>query len=852
MFRHVFRLIFLPICIVAICANLTLLALGSQASLSTAFSISSETDFDNTPLTGTASTIAVHTRQGEGAVYQAIGIPSRTDAQNHTATWIGNLNAFFIDAIGNLREDGNGDGILQENDYVTDPAISIFFDQNDQTSKLARFKFKVTPATSAVATSEIKSLDDLHPLWSAHKRLSALSDVIMQRSYSTRADTGRHIFTYLDLNGDGVVDRTEVKDFVPASFGAGSYGVLNVADAVSARTLVNYIRGDESQNAIKGMRNRTLDSDADGIVEVMRLGDIVNSTPTEVGAPAESFDLLYRDKSYGIFRAKYSHRRNVVYVGANGGMIHAFNAGFYNAQKKSYDLQGKASEVKHPLGSELWAYIPYNLLPHLTWLQSRNYRHVWYVDGKPRIFDAKIFPADATHPGGWGTVMAIGMRFGGAPIQLNIGTHAEGFSAFTSNGAAITSLTTRSAYVLMDVTDPEQRPTLLAEITDPTGSLGFTSCYPTIAAFNSSGDTAPAEDDHWYLIFGSGPDSTILGATYAATSTRSAKLYVYDLIKKTLIGNAANSYRFDLALEAPNSFVGDPVTADWDLNYKVDALYFGTVGGSENKPVGKLFKLDFNPTTIAGAETSDPSQWAMPAVLADPGNPMVSAPSITKDEQGNRWIIAGTGRLFTQADQSSKQAQSLFGLIDILPSAAPNYSQLLDVSNAKVSSTGTVENVSGAKTQDELMRLVQSRKGWKRSLAHSVTGAAERNINPISLLGGIIFATANTPCIGPCLKESSALYCLYYKTGTANSRLPACGIADDVSRSGDNRIVAERIDLGEGISASPSLHLNQDEHSSESTLTVMTQSTTGAITQTITKAATAVRSGEIDWREINR
>ena len=847
------RQIVLPILIGTLCLGVAFLSLRTQASLGGHISNQSEDHFYNKPLGATAVSVAAHAGMNASAVYQASYTASYTDAQNNTANWIGTLHALFIDSIGNLREDGNSDGVLQDGDYSIDPAVRIFFDEENHQQKIARFKFKVSPKTSISAATEIKPLTDMHPLWDAGKRLSDLSDVTSQRDYRAKADTGRYIFTYLDLNGDDVSDSSEIKDFLPKNFGAGSFGILNVPDADSANMLINYIRGDESINAKLGMRNRTLDYNNDGSVEVMRLGDIVNSSPTEVGTPAEAFDLLYNDSSYGKFREKYSQRRKMVYAGANDGMIHAFNAGFYNSKTQSYELTGLKSETQHPLGSELWAYIPYNLLPHLYWLQSKNYDHVWYMDGKPRVFDARIFSDDQTHPGGWGTVMAIGMRLGGAPISLNVRDNAKGFSDFTSNGAPITALTQRSAYVLMDITDPEQPPTLIAELTDPTDNMGFTTSYPTVAAFRSNGN----EDDHWYLIFGSGPELSTSKHSFTATTKRSAKVYVYDLGRKEFLTSGKDTYLYDLGTQqqtgAPNSFVGNPITVDWDLDFRADALYFGTVGGTENKPSGKLFKLDFNSEKTDASKTSNSTDWSAPTLLLNPGNPIVAAPSITRDEQGHRWVMAGTGRYFSEADKSSSKVQNLFAVIDTLPETTPNFNKLVDVSDSKVMATGEIQGIPGATTKGLLTNLTTTSNGWKRSLQQSKDGPAERVITQSSLLGDTLFISSFAPCLVPCTTEAqSYLYCLNYKTGTTSFDLAACGSPEEKGNATSSSSITDSISLGTGMSAAPSLHLNTAERKPNNELSVITQTSTGSITQFQVKPGSKTRNGEIDWLEANK
>ena len=106
----------------------------------------------------------------------------------------------------------------------------------------------------------------------------------------------------------------------------------------SSADLVNFIRG----KTVPNYRNRRIDfisdfsNDADDIAantpndnaEPWLLGDIVNSSPLVVGAPTAGYDTDYGDETYAYFREQYKPRRNVLYVGANDGMLHAFNLGF--------------------------------------------------------------------------------------------------------------------------------------------------------------------------------------------------------------------------------------------------------------------------------------------------------------------------------------------------------------------------------------------------------------------------------------------------------------------------------------------------------------------------------------------
>jgi type IV pilus assembly protein PilY1 len=781
---------------------------------------------------GTAASVVANSREGKGAVYQALYEPTHIDSHGREVRWIGTVQALFVDDDGNLREDGDHDAAL--GDFAADPAVELFFDSSDRITKCRRYT-----GDPSGGTFTVHALSELRPIWNARDQLANLDDATIptQRSYTQNASTGRYIFTTLDINLDGSFESSGTKPFTAATFSAAPlYRALNEISQTDAAKLVNYVRG----QAQTGLRSREVDYDDSNDVRTMRLGDIVNSTPTVVGTPSESFDLLYNDKSYGTFRRRYQSRRNVVYVGANDGMLHAFNAGFYNpTQRKFQTTPVSGTGTAHPLGSELWAYVPFNLLPHLPWLADPDYNHAWYVDGSPRVFDARVFADDSTHPGGWGTVLVAGMRLGGTPITLQITGTME--------------VTMRSAYVVMDITDPESAPQLVAEISDP--SLGYTTGFPTVTAFGSrnSGDGAPPSADKWYLIFGSGPDDSDPAAPNISSSGN-GKLYMYDLKTRSFVTGYAPK---DLGALAPTSFLGDPVSVDWDLDFKADALYFGSVGGSASNPSGKLFEIDFKE---AGEESSAPADWTGPYILVDPQRPVVSTPSVTFDEQNNKWIFAGTGRFISADDKSSSQSQSIFGLIDYKTGAPAggaaqyHYENFVDVTAATVETNGKIHGVSGYDNEDALAAAIgdaaRTDRGWMLALPLTST-IAERSVSQTSLLGDVLFASTFTPSIDLCGGEgTSSLYGLYYKTGTAKAGLPIFGTKAGGTADEPYVEAVRNVSVGAGLSASPSLHLGgaRDQRG----LTIFTQTSTGAIQRQTGALAKTSKNGEIDWREMHQ
>src|SRR2546430_11299779 len=213
----------------------------------------------------------------------------------------------------------------------------------------------------------------------------------------------------------------------------------------TADNIINYSRGTQ----ITGLRNRQLT--VNGATKVWKLGDIVNSTPVIVGAPKERYDVIYGDSTYTAFFTQYKNRRMVAYAGANDGMLHAFNTGFYHrgddpstssATEHGWFTRTATDNSGGPLlGDELWGFIPYHLLPQLLWLTRADYAHTYYVDLKSKVTDARIFTADADHPNGWGTILIAGMRLGGScescptanapPLSVTIsGTARKLYSAY--------------------------------------------------------------------------------------------------------------------------------------------------------------------------------------------------------------------------------------------------------------------------------------------------------------------------------------------------------------------------------------------------------------------------------------
>jgi type IV pilus assembly protein PilY1 len=153
-------------------------------------------------------------------------------------------------------------------------------------------------------------------------------------------------------------------------------------------TLVNYLRG-ENMNESKS-RNTAFQTACPGYRTFYRardhvLGDIVHAGPVYSGKPV--YD--YSDDGYATFKSG-NQNRGTVYVGANDGMLHAFDA---------------------TSGAERWAYIPPMVMPDLYKLADQNYakKHQYYIDGP-------IITGDIKDGSTWKTILVGALGKGGRGI----------------------------------------------------------------------------------------------------------------------------------------------------------------------------------------------------------------------------------------------------------------------------------------------------------------------------------------------------------------------------------------------------------------------------------------------------
>ncbi len=268
-----------------------------------------------------------------------------------------------------LLEDAaiNGDGLY----FYAENAIQLYLSMERAIQDILR---RISAGSAVAVVSTERGVDDrlyrgkFMPLdWDGYLECYSLpyqsGDTALWEAgeiLRSRNPSDRTIFTAL---GDTRYD------FVPLNAN-NLYTAMNVGNAAVAESLIYWARGSEYE----GWRDRN----------GWKLGDIVHATPVVVGKPAT----FIMEESYQNFYQANLERQKMVYVGANDGMLHAFNA---------------------ENGQEEWAFVPEFALPDFATMADTTYCHVYTCDQTATVKDVMI-------GGLWRTILISGGREGGASL----------------------------------------------------------------------------------------------------------------------------------------------------------------------------------------------------------------------------------------------------------------------------------------------------------------------------------------------------------------------------------------------------------------------------------------------------
>jgi type IV pilus assembly protein PilY1 len=504
----------------------------------------------------------------------------------------------------------------------------------------------------------------------------------------------------------------------------------------TGQTRIDYLRGDRSK---EGTTFRTREH---------LLGAIIGSQPVYVSYPASGYrnswptgspeqDANDNDasdcstsstcSSYEYFVKNHLTRTPTVYVGANDGMLHAFDASEYN------DTSVTPNVIKPTTGAglELFAYVPRSTYANLGNLTAKdNFQFRPTVDGIPVTRDV-FFGAATTTPvttlAGWHTILVGGLRLGGRgvyalditePGAMSAGKVLWEFNADQADQAAWSDGTN---------SNPGGQPS----------NLGYTFGQPNIGRLNNG---------KWVVLVPGGyfpdcskPPFTAANCSYpAAASNKFSSLFVLDAQTGKLIRELRTPDPATVTGAVASHGLSSPVLGDYNDDQIDDVAFAGDLDGN-------LWRYDLT--------SSDPNGWSIslayqPATAG--AQPITSMPRLFGDPVTNKFIVVfGTGKYLGASDNTSGSAavQAVYGIRD---------------TGSTVVIGDLVQQTLSEKLADDGLTLARgltnypvpsSNGGWYFNLGPSSSSAGERVVvTPGALFdtGRVVIQTlipgTNDPC----------------------------------------------------------------------------------------------------------
>jgi type IV pilus assembly protein PilY1 len=403
--------------------------------------------------------------------------------------------------------------------------------------------------------------------------------------------------------------------------------------ALGSSTVLDYLRGVRT-NEINSLGSGTLRT-RDSV-----LGDIIDSSPTWVGPPGSGYIANFQDRlnpsdplrentattSFLTFMQNNKSRENVVYVGANDGMLHAFRT-------EASDGGGSND------GKEVLAYMPGAILQTINNsnaalnFTSPQYSHNYFVDATPGF-------GDLFYSGTWHTWLAGGLASGGSAIYVLDITDPTQFAE--SNAASL---------VVGEWIAGNDTVSGAINCTN-NGLANNTNCGVNLGNVYDMPQMRRLHDGNWGVVFGNG-----LGS-----ATGDAGIYILDIDSSS---GAKKWYYLStgsgsLASKGTDGIAGS-TSVDFDGDRIIDYVYAGDLNGH-------VWRFDLT--------SADPAAWAAgsTALFTTPsGQPITTPPvvggGITSPDGLNRVMVSfGTGQKTPISSTSPatflKTQQNIYGFWD--------------------------------------------------------------------------------------------------------------------------------------------------------------------------------------------
>ena len=434
--------------------------------------------------------------------------------------------------------------------------------------------------------------------------------------------------------------------FQYAALSAAEKTAIDLGDASPSSNLANYpsvpANSADRVNYLRGERAKEMD--ALGIGEFRQrasvLGDIVDSSPSWVGPPSGPYKAVWADKingaaslpenagtSYPTFKTATATRLNVVFSGANDGLLHGFRAGSYAADGVTYVAGGSTPND----GLEVLAYMPAAVVntihsstdPTVDFANPK-YGHNFFVDAPPG--SGEVFYGNT-----WHTWLIGGLGPGGAAIYALDVTDPTTFSEGNAASLVIGEWNNTNSTATGGIT--------CSNVANCYRSLGNTYGVPQIRRFHNG---------MWGAVFGNGFGS----------SNGDAGIFIMTIDPTT---HATTFYYLSSGGSTASNGIAYATPADFDGDHIVDYVYAGDLKGN-------VWRFDLT--------SSNPSSWAVSsggALFTTPGGQPITTKLVvaaTPSSGGAQRIMIdfGTGQQvpLTNAAPTSYASgtQSLYGIWD--------------------------------------------------------------------------------------------------------------------------------------------------------------------------------------------
>lgn len=523
------------------------------------------------------------------------------------------------------------------------------------------------------------------------------------------------------------------------------------------------------------------------------LGDIFHSNPLVVGSPPNTQYYTLDLNGYQEYTEKHRLRRKMLMVGANDGMMHAFDAGKYSNSQDKFD---------NGTGKEVFAFIPRAVMPTVRLISDPAVTtHQWSVDGTITVADAHIDPKHTGTPTEserqWRTVAIGGLREGGSayyaldvtqPDKLTSGDDpGEDYVPVPDNGY-VPSCSGDGGYSEASC-GPVPFPSVLWEFDDTVSLFGSRVKLDeenTDADDNPEGNGKPDLGEAWSI-----PNVGRIRIAESPGSEETRDVYVaifgggLDPNNKTNPQTGSWIYMVDIETgkaiykrQIEGGMPSEPAAVDTNGDGYLDRIYAGTTGGFiyridmvadiGSDPEDMLFpalepelvrRVDGLPhiaqripRTSWKAKKIFDANWELstPTLVA---RPIFFRPSVVFDSKLGAYLLAfgtgdrddlwnndgQTGRFFLFADDSDKMTPAM------LPMKETNFTRVLAASAAL---GGNLETKG------------VGQRGW-----YLVLDANERVINDAFALAGVTFFSTFKPRVDVSTSKTDGPQCS--KTGVS-------------------------------------------------------------------------------------